>query len=348
MKFETSISSASDLIRQPAPSKSSTLWKLKEESKTCDKLIENLELARKQLGSADIVKLISHINGRKENIQVCIKQQRDELSQITNEPLKCISDVKLVMQKINEQANIFKGTNDESYISDMFKQLNIVKSDMQAWQSIIMPPEETKKTLSDQIKKRCNELNDSLIDDDVENVWDYNAIYNEFMNELVKERNAQSEKWFSTVKPDISKIKSWSLQECENQLSIISDHPMFLSAVHLTEIEGIEKSIQNKVVEIKEQVRQEAASKWIEDLKGQIESKDQLSIEECERLLRSLEKVPDIISEKEINQVLALRKTLTQRQDELDIKSILERINNLNEALRCNLLQEIVRLYPVN
>lgn len=344
-RYQTSIKSAVDFVRQPAPTKRTTLWKLKEETKTCDTLIENLSLAHKQIGGADIANIISQVSVRKENIKVCIKQQRDELSQISNLPLQNLSDVKFILQKISEQANIFQGTNDEAYINDMLKQLNIIGSDMQAWHSIIMPPEDTEITLTEQIDRRCKELNDCSEDDEEDTVWTYNEVYTGFKNEIVKERYSQSDKWISTIKPDVNSIDHWSLQECEKQLSIISDRPKFLSRAHALEIESVENSIRSKVAEIKERDRQVAAAKWIETIKGQIESKDQLSIEDCERLLRSLEKMPDVVSEKEIHHVLALRKVLIERQDELDIKSIINRILSLRDELRVGLFNELRKLY---
>lgn len=344
-RYETSIKSAVDFVRQPVATKTTTLWKLKEEIRNCDTLIENLNLAHAQIRGADIAQLIFQVNARKDSIKVCIKQQRDELSQLTNLPLMNLSDVKLVMQKLSEQTNIFRGSNDETYIDDMFKQLNVIKSDMQAWHSIIMSPEDTEKTLIEQIDKRCKELNDCSEDDDEEKAWDYNQVYTDFKNEIVKERHSQSDKWISTIKPDINKIDHWSLQECEKHLSIISERPKFLSAAHSLEIEAVEESIRCKVAEIKERVRQDAALRWIENIKGQIDSKDQLSIDDCEGLLRSLEKMPDVISGKEIHHVLAMRKVLTERQDELDIKSIINRICSLRDELRVGLFSALRKLY---
>lgn len=344
MKFETSIATATDLIRQPAPKKTTTLWKLKEETKTCDALIENLRLAYKQIGGADIAKLISQIENIKESVKICMKQQRDDLTKIANEPLINIIDIKSILQKVNEHACLFKGSKDESDINDMLNQLSIIKYDMQAWNGIIMSPEETDETLTDQIIKRCKVLGEGSVDDE-NYVWDYNVVYSNFKNYIVKYRHLQSDKWITTVRPNIDKIKNWNLSECEKQLSIIADRPKFLSTAHVAEIIIVEEKIRSKVAEIKEQCRLDAAIKWIQNIQGQIKDKDQLTLEDCERLSRTLEKVPDFISDVEIHHIIGFRALILKRQDELDINSIISRICKLNEKLRVGLFRELHKLY---
>lgn len=346
MQYETSITSATDFTRQPPLSKSVAAWKLKDEIGICENLIRNLRLAFTAIGGADIANLINRVETRKESIKSCIKQQIDELKEIANAKLSNHAEIKSTKHKLIEQVQIFKGTPDEDFVNDMIKQLNMFLTDIHSWSNIVMPPEDTDKFMIEQINQRCDELEEIIKkEEDTEINWDFKEVYFSIRESLVAERQAQSQRWISTVKPNIGNIDQWSMQECVKQLSIISDRPRFLSLAHAREIERIENAIRDKTEKIRERDRQAAALKWIDNIQKQIESKGQLSLEDCEQLLRSLEKMPDVISEKEIPHVIALRKMLTERQDTLDIQSILDRICSLRDELRIELLNEIKRLY---
>jgi hypothetical protein len=341
IKYETSISSATDMIRQPAPKKSSAAWKLKDEITNCDNLLKNLKLAQGEIGGADITDYINKIEARKESNKLCIKQQKDDLHEITDAKLTNQAEIKSVRQKLTEQSQLFKGTPDEDYINDMMKQLNFILTDIHSWWNIVMPPDDTDKLIKEQSDKRCAELKEIIENEEMAIIWDLQEVYLGIRNSLVSERQAQSQKWMASVKPAIDNIERWNLQDCVKQLSMISDRPKFLSSAHSLEIDSIEKAIGEKADAIRERERQDAALKWIDNIRRQAEDLDHLSLEDCERILRALEKLPDVISEKEINQVIELRKIMTQKQDSLDIQGIFDRICGLREELRFELLAKL-------
>jgi DNA mismatch repair ATPase MutL len=185
----------------------------------------------------------------------------------------------------------------------------------------------------------------ATLDEEMEQTWNFEEVYISYRENLVNERMEQSRKWFSTVKPDISSIDGWTLAQCQKQLVAMSDLPKFLSTKHAEEIETIAKQIRQKTERLKEQERASAALNWIEGIHSQVKIIDELSSTDCEKLLRTLEKLPEFVSEKEMHQVVELRSLLTQRQDTLDIKSILERICSLKEDLRLGLFEELGKLY---
>jgi hypothetical protein len=204
-----------------------------------------------------------------------------------------------------------------------------------------MPPDDTDKLIKEQSDKRCAELKEIIENEEMAIIWDLQEVYLGIRNSLVSERQAQSQKWMASVKPAIDNIERWNLQDCVKQLSMISDRPKFLSSAHSLEIDSIEKAIGEKADAIRERERQDAALKWIDNIRRQAEDLDHLSLEDCERILRALEKLPDVISEKEINQVIELRKIMTQKQDSLDIQGIFDRICGLREELRFELLAKL-------
>ena len=343
MKFETTISSAADIVKQIVPNKSTASWKLKEEIGVCDNLLNNLKVADKEIGGSDISHLVKQIEARREEIKACMKTQKDDLKAITNAPLMTQLDIKTAKQRLTEQFQVFKGTIDEEYVGDMIKQLNTMLVDIHEWNSIVMPPEDTDKFMNDQITKRCAQLELSENEEMAVN-WDFLEVYSNIRTSMVAERHAQSQKWLTTVKPNIDTIDQWSLRECAKQLSMVSDRPKFLSAAHALEIDNVEKAILMKSDEIKEKERQETALKWINNIRAQTEDLENLSLIDCSRITRHLEKVPDIISDKEINQVIELRNIIAKRQDSLDIESIFVRICELKEELRFELLAKLKKI----
>jgi len=341
MKYKTSIKSAEDFLRQPVPTKRTTLWKLKDEAKTCDTLIENLNFAHREIVGADIASLISQVNERKENIKVCIRQQKNDLKKITDEKLRNQTEIITARQKLTEQSQLFEGTPDEDDVKDMIKQLDFILSDLHAWRNLIMSPEDIDKVMKEQSENRCTELNELIEQGEMAIVWDIKEVYSDIRNSLVSERQIQSQKWMDSVKPTIDNIDSWNLKECIRQLSIISDRPKYLSSAHSLELDSIENAIREKSDVIRERERQETALKWIKNIRMQVEDLEQLSIEDCVRILRTLEKMPEAISDKEIDQVVELRNMITQRQDSLDIQAIFDRICGLKEELRFELLAKL-------
>ncbi|HMN13162.1 MAG TPA: hypothetical protein PKD55_12645, partial [Bellilinea sp.] len=344
MKFETSITSAQDLIRQPLPSKSSAAWKLKDEIKTCDTSIDNLKKAYAEVGAADITRLIEQVQSRKDRARLCLKEQKEELEAICNLKISKPQDIALVRNKLAEQMVLLKGTPDEEYLADMNKQLEIIFADMKAWSSVILSPEDTDRVLKEEIAERCEQLKTSL-EEDLEQTWDFEEVYSNYREYLVSERWEQSRMWFSTVKPDVSSLDNWTLTQCQKQLVAISDPPKFLSIQHAEEIDKLARQISQRAESLKEQEREAAALNWIEGIRKQVGVVDTLSSADCERLLRALAKLPESVSEKEMHHIVALRAVLTQRQDALDIKSILDRIRNLREELRQQLLKELLASY---
>lgn len=343
MKFETSITSAQDLIRQPLPSKGSAAWKLKDEIKICETSIENLKKAHAAIGAADLTRLIELMQSRKEKAKKCLTEQKEELKQILNLKISTPQDIASVRTKLAAQVVIFKATPDEEYLNDMNKQLNILLDDMNAWSSAILSPEDTDRILKEQIAKRCEELKTSL-EEDMDPTWDFEEVYSSYKDYLVNERWQKSAKWFSTVKPEIEMLENWTLQECLRQLSTISEPPKFVSIQHSEEVKKIEIEIGRKIDNLKEKERETSALKWIKDIRMQLEG-DSLSLEDCERLQRILSRLPEAVSEKEMHYVVAMRKVLTEKQDVLDIKSILARIQNLRDELRQKLLKELLGAY---
>lgn len=344
VKFETSITSAQDLIRQSPPSSSVAARKLKDEVKTCDTSIENLKKAHSAVGTTDITKLIEQVQLRKDQAKKCIEKQENELNEIYNLKISTPQDIANIKNKLMEQMIVFKGSAEEEYINDMSTQLNIIMSDMTAWSSAILSPEDTERVLKEQIAKRCEELNDSL-DEDMEQTWQFDEVYSNYRKYLVNERMEQSRKWFSTVKPDISALDNMTLTQCQKQLVAISDLPKFLSVKHAEEIDNIAKQIRQKTEKLKEQERESAALNWIEEIHGKVKMVGVLSSTDCEKLLRALEKLPEFVSEKEMPQIVEIRNLLTQRLDTLDIKTILDRICNLKNDLRLSLFKELRKLY---
>lgn len=347
MQYETSISSARDCVRQPAPTKGTACWKLREEVKACQKLIENLRIAHAEIGGADLTTLIDQVEERKQKLNTCLKQQKEELKALSTSAISTPQSITALRNKLTEQTVLFRDTPDADYVSDMIKQLDIMLADLKSWSSIILPPEDTERVLKERILERCAELQET-VEDDIDLNWDFAAVYSDYREALVNERLQQSAKWLATVRPDMENLDRWSLQECNRQLSNISERPKFLATPHAEEIERVEKEIHRKAEDLKERERQAAALKWIEDLRRQVGREDELSPEDCERLLRALSRMPDTVSEKEMHHVLALRKVLTERQDALDIKSVLDRIRNLRDELRAELLRELLALYPAD
>jgi len=147
------------------------------------------------------------------------------------------------------------------------------------------------------------------------------------------------------VRPDVTTFDTWTLTQCQKQLTAISDPPKFLSVKHAEEIDKIVRQIRQRAEDLKEQEREAAALKWIEGIRSQMEPVDALSDADCERLLRALDTLPESVSEKEMHHVVAMRKQLMEKQDSLDIKSILDRICNLRDELREQLLKELFVTY---
>jgi hypothetical protein len=346
MQYETSISSAVDCVRQPAPTKSTACWKLKEELKSCDKLMENLRVANAEIGGADITALIAEVQSRKLKLSSCIKQQKEELQALSISKPVTPQEVTALRNKLTEQVLLFRDTPDGDYVGDMMKQLDIILADLKGWSGLELSPEDSDRVLKERVAERCSQLKET-VEEDMELNWDFFAVYSSYREFLVNERLQQSEKWFTAVKPEMANLASWSLQECKKQLSILSERPKYLSLQHAEEIDRIEKNIHRKAEDLKEREREREALKWMDGMRKEVEKKDTLTTEECERLLRALARIPDIVSEKEMHHVLALRKELTERQDALDIKSILERIRNLRDELRIELLNEIGKQYPI-
>lgn len=344
MKYETSITSAQDLVRQPMPSKGSAAWKLKDEIKTCDSSIDNLKKAHAEVGATDISSLIEQVQARRDRAKLCLKEQKGDLEAICNLKVSTPQDIAALKNKLLEQVVVLKGTPDEEYLADMNKQLDIMLADMKAWSSVILSPEDSNRVLKAQIAERCEQLKVSLAED-LELTWDFEEVYSNFKEYLVNERMEQSTKWYSTVKPNISTLDNWTLSECQKKLAVISTPPQFLSNQHAEEIDKFAKQINQRAENLKEQEREAAALSWLEGLRGQVETVDKLSGADCERLLRALEKLPEFVSEKEMYHVVALRTLLTQRQDALDIKSILDRIRNLRDELKIELLKELKRIF---
>lgn len=341
LKYETSITSAQDLVRQPLPSKTFAAWKMKEEIKTCEASITNLQIAKAAIDSADIKKLIEQVKERINQAKSCLKEQKATLSNICSSKIFNIQNVVEVKNKIAEQVPLFRGTPDEEYLNDMIKQLDILHSDMKAWGSAIMSPEDTDRVLKEKISERCAEL-ETLISEDMEQTWDFESVYLDYCEFLVEERRQQSTKWFNTVKPDVARnLDSWTLQECQKQLEAISEFPKFISNQHLMSIKEIQKLIVEQLNYLKELDRERVALQWIDNIKIQMIAINTLSLGDCERLLRALEQLPEVISDKEIHHVIALRKMLTERQDSIDIKSMLDRIHNLRHDLKIEFLGEM-------
>jgi len=347
MKYETSITSAQDLVRQPAPSKSSAAWKLKDEIKTCNSSIENLKKANSEIGGPDIMKLIEQVQSRKERAKLCIKEQEEELDAICNLKITTPQDIAAVRNKLAEQAVVFKGTTDEAYLADMNKQLDILLGDMNAWGSALLSPEDTDRVLKERIAERCTHLKSLFDDEEMEQTWNFEDVYSNYREYLVNERWEQSTKWFSTVRPDVTAFDTWTLTQCQKQLTVISDPPKFLSVKHAEEIDKIARQIRQRAENLKEQEREATALKWIEGIRSQLEPVDALSGADCERLLRALATLPESVSEKEMHHVVAMRAVLTRRHDSLDIKSILDRICHLRDELRECLFKELCRLYKL-
>lgn len=345
IKYETSITSAQDLVRQPLPSKGVAAWKLKEEIKICDSSLENLKKAYSAVGGPDIAKLIEQVQSRRKSASQCIEEQKKDLSAICDLKISSPQTIAMVRTKLTGLAAVFKGTPDEDYLADMNKQLDIFLGDMNAWGSAILSPEDTDRALSERIAERCNNLRSQVEAEEMEQIWDFEEVYTSYKESLVNERWEQSRKWLATVKPDLSALNTWSLTQCQKQLIAISDPPKFLSVQHAEEIDRLAKEISQRAKNLKEKEREDAALNWLEGIRGQVKILEKLSGADCERLLRALEKLPEFISEKEMSQVVALRSLLTQRQDELDVNSIIDRIRNLRDELKLELLRELKQMF---
>lgn len=344
LKFETSITSAQDLLRQSALTKNSAAWKLSDELRTCDASIENLKMAYSALGSVDIAKLIEQVRARKTRVKSCLEEQKQELAAIYNTRLCRPQDVTTLQGKLAGLITLFKGTSDERNLVDMSRQLDILLSDMQAWSAVVLPPEETDRVLGERIAVRCTELEESLGEEDW--IWAFPEVYSDFREFLVNERVEQSAKWFATAMPDLAKLEEWSIRDCTRQLSTISEAPGFVSVRHVEEIEEAAAKIRERAETLKERERATSAVVWIEEMRVQVEQAETApSVEVCEALLRALAQLPEFVSDKEMPYVVAMRNTVTGRLDALDIQSILERIRNLRDDLRKELLAALARLY---
>lgn len=344
IKFETSITSAQDLLRQSSLTKNSAAWKLNDELRTCEASIENLKMAYATLGSMDIAKLIDQVRARRTQVKSSLEEQKQELAAIYNMRPSRPQDVRALQGKVSGLVTLFKGTADERNLVDMSRQLDILFNDMQAWSAVILPPEETERVLRERITARCTELEESLEEEDW--VWTFAEVYDDFREFVVKERVEQSARWFGTAMPDLTTLETWSIRECTTQLSAISAPPGFVSAPHAEKIEEAAAKIRERVEALKERERSKSALAWIEEMRGQVEQAETaVCIEACETLLRSLERLPEFVSEKEMPYILAMRNILIGRLDSLDVQSILERIRNLRDDLRKELLAALAALY---
>jgi hypothetical protein len=104
--------------------------------------------------------------------------------------------------------------------------------------------------------------------------------------------------------------------------------------------------IEERRASLLEEARNEKAQKWLKEIEDEMSEPSTLARHLCEQLLSKIRHPPDFIQVAEIVRLKIHEDHLTKRLDELDVSSLLERIQRLSRTLRIDLLQRLQQAFP--
>jgi hypothetical protein len=120
--------------RQPEPTDSTSVRKLRDEIALGDSLITEVQGAERALAPAEIAAHTNAIQQRQIRLKAACKRQEDALAAVYGLRLKTHHELQEALAKVNRLRDVFVGTRDESEVSEIAAQLERILSDVGSWE----------------------------------------------------------------------------------------------------------------------------------------------------------------------------------------------------------------------
>jgi len=344
-KYVVSLNKAEDIIRQPSPTLHNKAISLRQDIETIDDLAQIVGTANDLIDCDDIRVLIDGLQLRKGLLLTIEQQQKQQLVEIYNFHIQDIQDVDNLLSHIKELHHTFSGTKDENTVVDVYKQLMIIKEDMQRWSSLEMPYEELSMLFEEQVAQRAKEVMTQLEIDESKPFWDIPMIYMNFKENTINYRKQQSAQWTIDIIPNIDEISSWSITDSERQLSKLHAAPAWVSLGDRCDIAQIVELIQSQIDKSKEIEKQKVAKAWLVKMRIGVKVADARNEVYCQKLASDLNKIPEFLHDSDYEEVHNLRRKVQGYIDEMHIDDIFERICSLSEPLKVTLISQLQRKF---
>ncbi|MDA3902096.1 MAG: hypothetical protein PF441_01460 [Desulfuromusa sp.] len=344
-EYEMSLNKATDIVRLPEPTLKDKVLSLRHHIKEVDGLVVTLTAAYKKIDAKDISDLIVKLKSRKHIYADIESQHKKRLGEVYNYHIDGLQAVENLLVFVKDLQHIFSGTKDENDVVEVFEQLMIFKKDMQRWESLEIPPEELEILLEEQVDHRIQEIIRQVESADGELFCDLEEVYVEFKNNILKDKMELSTQWLRDISPKLDELDSWSVPECERQLSKLNNVPTWISLVDRNEITRFVDLIFASIKQSVENERQKKEITWLTKVRDEIPFIATRSVVHCEKLVSELSSVPEYIHHENYDEVSKMRKTVQSHIDGMHIDDIYERICNLSESLRISLIRQLKRKF---
>lgn len=127
----------------------------------------------------------------------------------------------------------------------MQKQLREFENDLISWDDLTVSNDDLTKMVKIRIDSLLSEL-----DEDDELPWDTEEVYQEILDQLLREREKAASHWFRENKIDDSQVELMDARACQLNLSKIESPPSYLSDEQVKEIYQLRSLLKKRMSDL--------------------------------------------------------------------------------------------------
>lgn len=329
--------------RQPEPTDSTSVRKLRDEIALGDSLITEVQGAERALAPAEIAAHTNAIQQRQIRLKAACKRQEDALAAVYGLRLKTHHELQEALAKVNRLRDVFVGTRDESEVSEIAAQLERILSDVGSWEIGDVSVDRLDVLLTHQCELQLVAMKVFLEGKEMEPAWDMAAIYQSLADERLEAARRRSAEWVSPRLALATQIASLDRARCVALERELSAAPAYLAAQHAAEAGELLVEIQRRRVDLEELERHAKVAAWQQIYLG-MPDVERLDAHTTERLLERVRTPPCELRPEEQSQVAPIVLRLTAHLDRLTLDDLFARIERLLEPQQRQLLSRLSAL----
>ena len=329
--------------RQPEPTDSTSVRKLRDEIALGDSLITEVQEAERALAPAEIAAHTNAIQQRQIRLKAACKRQENALAAVYGLRLKTHHELQEALAKVNRLRDVFVGTRDESEVSEIAAQLERILSDVGSWEIGDVSVDRLDVLLTHQCELQLVAMKVFLEGKEMEPAWDMAAIYQSLADERLEAARRRSAEWVSPRLALATQIASLDRARCVALERELSAAPAYLAAQHAAEVGELLVEIQRRRVDLEELERHAKVAAWQQIYLG-MPDVERLDAHTTERLLEQVRTPPCELRPEEQSQVVPIVLRLTAHLDRLTLDDLFARIERLLEPQQRQLLSRLSAL----
>lgn len=344
-KYLSALSEAKQFVEVSSISSQSSIIELENLRGKAKNFIAVLKQGSQPLEDPELDELKDQLNSLDSKALEMISEHRKELAKLYEAKIYSLDSTHQLRSQVQRLREVFAGQRDLGDIEDARRQLDKICGDLEAWTEISGGAEQVEVILTRAIAERCSELEKWCEHEEVEPLWSFQEVYENFMHERVAAVQEKADLWARGFIPNEAAIQEFSLEEAYQQLRALENElPSYLGQKELDAIHAARELLATRISDLEYIKIRKTVKKWFEKFVNLENDVAQMSHLECEQKLRELRVAPQGLLPEEEENLTILISVVESRLDELDLTDIFARIKRLNPKALQSLLQYIQNL----